>query len=190
MTKKINEYIFFILLLLSGQGLLSGCNEYENRFGELTYREKNKDGILCLDIFKKNVFISEVHTGASIYQRYKIKIISDKYILLNSSDVGLYMISEIKPNVWKYLEAAEYDWETKKIFVVFTGNIEKAGIGNIYDQITLICLDNSKTFHLNLTGMFFRYEKFLDIIDKNTFSIYDGEKKIKFRINNDKFVEF
>lgn len=185
----MNIYIILSLIFLGGQGVLLGCNEYENKCGELTYREKHKDGILYIDIFKKNTFITEVQTGASIYQKYRVKIISDKDILLNSSDVGLSMISEIKPKVWKCLDVAEYVLGDKKILVVFTGNIKTAGSGNIYDRITLICLGNKETFHLNLTGKFSRYEKFLEIINQNTFSIYNGEKEFKFQVHKSAFVE-
>lgn len=166
-----------------------GCNVDGNRLKNLVYREKNKDGILYLDIFKDNTFISEVKTEASVHQKYSLKIISDKNILLNSSDVGLYMIHEIKPNVWKYLAADEYDWGDRKILVVFTGNIKKGGIGDFYDQITLIGLRNKETIHLNLTGQFFRYEKFLKIMDQNTFSINNGTKVLKIKLQNNTFIE-
>lgn len=183
----VNIYIFLILIFLCAQSTLSGCTRYENR--ELSYKEKHKNGILYIEIFKKNTFVAEIKTNASVYQKYKIKIISDKDILLNSSDVGLSVITEIKPKIWERLEATEYVLGDKKIFVVFKGNVTLGEKGNIYEQITLICLDNNETFNLNLKGNFYRYGNFLEIINSNTFSIVDGGKKSKFQVNNGAFNE-
>ena len=185
----VNIYFFLILIFFCGQWILFGCSLSENKGGELSYKEKHKNGILYIDIFKRNTFIAEIQTKASIYQKYEIKIISDKDILLKSSDVGLLIISEIKPKTWECLEATEYTLGEKKIFVVFKGNVTMTGSGNIYDQITLICLDGKEIFNLDLNGSFSRYEKFLEIINSNTFFIDNGKKRSMFRVNNGAFNE-
>ena len=182
----VNTGIALFLIFLGGLGILSGCNQYENKNREIAYKEKHKDGILYIDIFKRNNFITEIQTKASVYQKYKIKIIADKDILLDSSDIGLSVISEIKPNIWKCFDAIEYVLGDKKILVVFKGNATAAG-RNIYDQISLICLDGKETFYLNLTGNFPKYGKFLEIINANTFVINNGEKELKFQTHNGSF---
>ena len=183
----VNICIFQFLIFLGGLGILPGCNQYENKNRKIAYKEKHKDGILYIDIFERNNFITEIQTKASVYQKYKIKIIADKDILLDSSDIGLSVISEIKPNIWECLDTTEYVLGDKKILVVFKGNATTAESGNIYDQISLICLDDKETFYLNLNGNFPRYGKFLEIINANTFVINNGKKELKFQIHNGAF---
>ena len=99
--------------MLAAQGGAGSQANGENRGAENVYYAKHKNGILHVQIGG-----ACVDTRASVYSKYKLRQISPKYVFLNSSDIGEYMITNEFSGKWGIYMAKNLKAADREIFIV------------------------------------------------------------------------
>lgn len=97
-----------------------GCNTNASisQHGNI-YSEENRNGILYVNIIIENSYVS-VNTRASTYSKYAITQLNPHYILLNSSDIGVSIITDKISSKWDIYEARHIKVNSYDVYVVIT----------------------------------------------------------------------
>ena len=103
-------FLTIILFLLSCDDSIKDSapekfySKSKSQYVEITFnKDKNDPQYLCLivNVFVKNNKIAEVQTSASVNMNWGIKWVSEKEILVKSSDIGDYSVIH-SDNKWIY----------------------------------------------------------------------------------------
>lgn len=90
--------IFLFCYKIRNELFVSNTDTSISQLGKV-YSEENRNGILYVNIIGKDSYGS-VNTRVSTYSKYSITQLSPHYILLNSSDIGICIITDKISSNW------------------------------------------------------------------------------------------
>lgn len=139
--------VVFAYLFFSKMFVKLKNQEQECSWGDFLYKIDIRDDIVWLIFMDKSdakKILRSFNTGASVYHRYNVHVISPRHLFFTSSDVGSYMYLASDQNITTFRAV---DITCKLVsFVVYSGsrvdgNNIKDDHGSFYDQVTVL------TFH-------------------------------------------
>ena len=192
----INYKLFFIIFtFVCFIAIITSCTSEKTRktqIGRNVYYEKNKNGILYINIIETfsdgTTCVTDINTEASIYQKYSLFPISENLILLSSSDIGYRIIKKNFSGTWQIFDARRYINGSVTLYSVYVGDIIQTESGTMCNCIDLIYINGLKNVSCSLTGLFPLAQDIIYFLTEKTFIVYGSTSVFELEIADDQII--